>query len=225
MQWIDADKAHPGTTIVAAYQHAGRGQRGNTWTAKPGESLMMSVITVPGFRIDEQFIFSALVATTIATVIQELDATINVQIKWPNDVMINDKKAGGILIESVLRGHSWLYAVIGFGLNVLQDDFGGALPHATSLKIAAQKAFDVKELMLQVRAALISNICNPEPQEVILKKYNDLLFRKNAAQAFYKADKEWVGLVTQVLPNGMLEVILDDGETVHYTHGEVQWKY
>ncbi len=225
MRLIDADKAQAGTMILAAYQMAGRGQRGNSWQARPGECLMMSLITIPASGIDQQFIFSALVATTIANVIKDLTKSLTVQIKWPNDLIINDKKAGGILIENVLRGHSWLYAVIGFGLNVLQDDFGMALPNATSLKAASGETFDVQELAVKIRTVLIENICNPEDAGQILARYNELLFQKGKLQLLGKDEKQWTVTINQVLPNGQLEAIAEDGSLVRYTHGEVQWVY
>ena len=101
MQLIDANKAQHGLTIVAQKQLAGKGQRGNTWADTPGESLLMSIIAMPDRAIHEQFVFSASVAVAIAKVLQKLNNNWQVNVKWPNDIIVNDKKAGGILIENV----------------------------------------------------------------------------------------------------------------------------
>ena len=70
----------------------------------------------------------------------------NVKIKWPNDIFINDRKAGGILIENVIKGNLWQWAVIGIGLNINQENFEKENLKAISLKQITGKNYDVIEL-------------------------------------------------------------------------------
>ncbi len=225
MRLIDADKAPHGTTIVADYQTAGRGQRGKSWMATAGESLMMSVITVPQQTIDAQFIFSALVAVSIVETIQQFEDMPDAQIKWPNDIIVNDRKAGGILIENVLRGLSWLYAIIGLGLNLNQDFFGEELPHAISLKIASGKNIGRDETATLLRTALLCALDEHVHPQDIMRRYNKLLFRRGRLQEFMKDGKEWAAMIIEVHADGLLEVQLGDGSTDYYTHGTAIWKY
>src|SRR5690606_23377330 len=139
MQLIDADTAQPGLTVTAGEQTHGKGQRGRVWEAATGDNVLMSIVLAPGQVVDRQFAFLTAVAVAVADTLLDVYEHWDVRIKWPNDIIVNDKKAGGILIENVLKGGVWAYSVVGLGLNVLQYEFPPSLPHAISLRMAAGK--------------------------------------------------------------------------------------
>jgi len=116
MRLIDADTAQPGLTIVSDMQTAGKGQRGRIWVDTPNESLLMSIVVQLPYDVEHQFAFNVTVSLAIADYLQDLKENWDVRIKWPNDIIINDKKAGGMLIENVIRGSQWAYAVVGLGV-------------------------------------------------------------------------------------------------------------
>jgi BirA family transcriptional regulator, biotin operon repressor / biotin---[acetyl-CoA-carboxylase] ligase len=225
MQLIDADKAQPGMTIVAQSQTEGKGQRGKAWVDEPGQSLLMSIITTPARAIREQFAFNAGIAVVIANVLQKLSGDWDLRIKWPNDMIINDKKAGGILIENVLRGSRWMYSVIGIGINVKQRAFPENLPFATSLKKASGNDFDITGL----RDSLIENVMtcatNPVMPEQSMKVYNELLYKKGKQQRFRDGNSQWDATIINAHADGTLEVQLEDGAIVFYHHGQVMWEW
>lgn len=222
MTLIDADKAQHGLTITARAQSAGKGQRGRQWVAEEGKSLLMSLIAKPGYRLDEQFLFSAAAAGAIVAALEALYEHWSVQVKWPNDVIVNDKKAGGILIENVLRGSQWNYAVIGLGLNVQQESFPPELPYATSLRLASGLSFPVEELVPVLREAILEGI-EPRSAETVMDFYNRRLFRRGLPQQFSEGTRSWNALVEGVLPDGRLQVVRDDGHREAYVHGMVNW--
>ncbi len=221
---IDADTAQAGLTVVAGEQTAGKGQRGNVWKDEPGRSLLMSVVICPNVNADAQFSFNAAVAVAVAQTLQNIDTQIEVKIKWPNDIIINDKKAAGILIENTFRGSTWSHSVIGLGLNVLQPYFPPELPNATSLFLATGKTFDIEKLMLQIRTQIIFNT-NNNHLHTFLEEYNRLLFKKGVEQLFIKEEKEFSALILGVNNNGQLVVRVDDNTEEFYTHGVVVWKW
>lgn len=225
MVLIDADTAQPGLTIITQEQTNGKGQRGRQWKDIPGQSILMSIITAPALGLEHQFVFSATVAVAVAEVLQELNELWDVEIKWPNDIIINDKKTAGILIENVLRGSKWLYAVVGLGVNVLQDSFDVALPNAGSLKTASGKDYNVAELARQIRNRILTLTSAGLPNAEIMEKYNKLLYKIHQHQAFTQEDAEWQATILQALPNGQLQVQHEDGSIVAYTHGSVTWKW
>lgn len=225
MRLADADTAQPGLTITAASQTGGKGQRGKTWEDEPGQSLLMSIITSPDCGLDEQFLFNACVATAIADVLQALDEHWDVRIKWPNDIMVNDKKAGGVLIENVLRGNKWVWAIVGLGLNVLQNHFPPELPYATSLKIASGKNYLIDDLLDRIRRKILETTVHISNPIAIMDRYNAWLFRKGEKQEFYNDDIVVKAMVMQAMPNGQLEVALEDGTIIYYTHGTVNWRW
>ena len=225
MQLIDADTAQPGMTILAQLQTAGKGQRGRTWMDSPGQSLLMSIITLPLYGMDEQFLFNASVITGIADVLQAWNENCDVRIKWPNDIMVNDKKAGGVLIENVLRGNTWAYSVIGIGINVLQSRLDESLPYATSLKIASGEEHNLRGLAQALRAGILKNLYQKIPAADIMKRYNSHLYRKGMEQRFFDDRGEWAAIIVDAAPNGQLMVQTADGNITAYTHGVVNWKW
>lgn len=225
MRLADADTAQPGLTITAASQTGGKGQRGKTWADEPGQSLLMSVITSPDCGLDSQFLFNACVATAIADALQALDEHWDIRIKWPNDIIVNDKKAGGVLIENVLRGNKWVWAIIGLGLNVLQNHFPAELPYATSLKIASGKNYALNDLLNLIRRKILENTVHIGNPAAIMERYNACLFRKGEKQEFYNDDQVVSVTVIQAMPNGQLEVALEDGTITYYTHGTINWRW
>ncbi len=126
------DPARIGTVFVAANQTHGRGQYGRIWQARPGSSLLLSVLLAPPIKLRRPVILTAWAAVAIAEAISEL-AGVEARIKWPNDLLIGGKKVSGILIE---QGAG---VVVGLGLNLNQtvEEFAEAeLRDATSLGIA-----------------------------------------------------------------------------------------
>lgn len=225
MRLIDADTAQAGLTIVAREQTQGRGQRGRLWKDMQGESLLVSIVCTPQCAIERQFVFSAAVAVAVAETLTQLHEGWDVRIKWPNDIIINDKKAGGILIENVLRGNTWCFSIIGLGLNVRQTSFPADLPFATSLKLASAKDFDLKDVFERLRRHIFFRACSALSAQTVMNEFNDYLYRKDCLQTFTDGNKEWKGTVRSAASNGTLQVELADGSTTHYQHGSVLWKW
>lgn len=127
-----------GIVILADHQTAGRGQYGRTWASRSGSSVLMSVVLYPPARIARPVILTAWVAVAVSRAVQELTNR-QPRIKWPNDLLVDEKKLCGILIE-VVNVAGALRVVAGIGLNIGQQpaDFAEAgLPDATSVSILA----------------------------------------------------------------------------------------
>lgn len=223
MRLIDADTAQPGLTITAVEQSKGKGQRGRQWLDAAGDSLLMSIILVPGIRIEEQFVFSAMIANAVADALSELHEHWDVRIKWPNDIIVNDKKAGGILIENVLRGAQWLYAIVGTGLNINQQHLPDILPWATSLRVASGREFNITVIRDLVRRYIFDGAALGQNPRTIMQHYNNLLYRRGSLQFFADSNTEWEAFINEVTPDGRLHVRLPDGRGEAYVHGNVQW--
>jgi len=225
MRAIDADTAQHGLTIIAQSQTQGKGQRGKTWLDNAGDSILMTIIVMPHQSLEEQFAFNCGVATSIANVLQNLDSSWQVRVKWPNDIIVNDKKAGGILIENVLRGSKWTYSVIGLGLNVKQRHFPEELPYATSLKIASGKDVDINDLKGKLREAILSQTSALTQAGNVMKQYNELLYRKGQEQSFIDERGTWNAIIVQAQADGTLLLQHEDGSVKPYHHGQVLWNW
>ena len=104
-----------GTAVVAAEQTAGRGSRGRTWSSPRG-GLWLSVLARPASSGLE--LLSLRAGLAVAELLGGLGARERLRIKWPNDLMLDDRKAGGILCEARWQGTTLGWVVIGLGLNV-----------------------------------------------------------------------------------------------------------
>src|SRR4249919_3025344 len=117
---LAAEGAAHGTVVTADEQTAGRGRQGRTWTAPPGKALLYSAILRP---LDERHLLLPLsVPLAVCEAAESLKPGLECAIKWPNDVWVEGRKLGGILIEARPQD-GW--AVIGVGLNLTieRDEF------------------------------------------------------------------------------------------------------
>ncbi len=120
-----------GVAVLADEQTSGRGQHGRTWTCPAGSSVLLSVLLFPPPELRRPAVLTAWAAVSVCETIAELTG-LEARIKWPNDVLIRGRKAGGILIEQRAG------TVVGIGLNVNQgaEDFAAAgLTEAASLAV------------------------------------------------------------------------------------------
>lgn len=148
--------------IMAEAQTQGRGRRGNRWEAKPGQSALVSLL-LPGRELSVETL-SLAAGLAVAESVEELTGG-NPELKWPNDVLIDNHKLSGVLIETrpnVLNPMLTDY-VIGVGMNVMQTnkDFPDSLAaRATSLNMIGSRKWDVPEVI----AVLLGKLylwCNP----------------------------------------------------------------
>ncbi len=110
--------APSGTMVLADRQTAGRGRSGRAWISPPGDNLSFSVIyrpTVPQHLLAP---LPLVVGLAVAEALDTLEGLPRTTVKWPNDIRIEGKKVGGVLVEASLRGDSVAWVVIGVGLNV-----------------------------------------------------------------------------------------------------------
>ncbi len=223
MHLIDANKAYHGLTVTAQTQTGGKGQRGKVWVDRHGESLLMSIILIPQCDIKNQFSFNAAISVAIANVLQKLAEVPAIYIKWPNDMIINDKKAGGILIENVLRGNKWTHCVAGIGINIKQEKFHVELPYATSLRMASGREFETQKVRNDIIESILSATASFKPKGNSLEHYNALLYKRGQQQQFSDSTGQWSATVLNVHDNGTLEVEMENGERALYHHGQVEW--
>ena len=108
-----------GYLISTDHQTSGRGQRGSVWESQPGANLLFSLYLKPSFLpMKHTFWLSAAVATSIRIALAEFG--VHLKVKWPNDLLSEDAKMGGILIENATSGSNLERSVVGIGLNVNQ---------------------------------------------------------------------------------------------------------
>ena len=112
-----------GSLIITPEQTAGKGQRGNTWESEIGKNLTFSLIFKPSFlKVTNQFYLNIISSLAVRDAVAKFLKT-EVNVKWPNDIYLDNKKIAGILIQNTIKGEGIGYSIIGIGLNVNQETF------------------------------------------------------------------------------------------------------
>ncbi|MCQ2285960.1 MAG: biotin--[acetyl-CoA-carboxylase] ligase [Bacteroidales bacterium] len=132
-------------TIYAGTQTSGRGLAQNQWESAPNENLLCSIHFCPSLIPRQQFAFNQCFTLAVRQTIKQFVR--NVQIKWPNDLYVDDKKIAGILIEHTISGNKITRTIAGLGLNVNQIQFSKRIPNPTSLRINTQCFHDVAQIL------------------------------------------------------------------------------
>ncbi|MDX2046252.1 MAG: biotin--[acetyl-CoA-carboxylase] ligase [Chitinophagaceae bacterium] len=223
MAQAHARLATHGTTYFAMEQTGGKGQRGKNWFSLPGENIMQSVVIEPGnLPAASQFCLSA--ATALACYdffnVYAGDETF---IKWPNDLYWRDRKAGGILIENVLSGKVWQYAIAGTGININQTVFDVSLPNPVSLKQITGKHYDVLELASQLCSRLQKRYeqLHQGNFSELLEQYNKVLYKKGQTIRLKKDNRVFNCTLEEV--NNAGQLVVKTGIEEHFDFGEVEW--
>jgi len=144
---LAAEGAADGTLVIADEQTAGRGRLDRRWFAPPGSSLLFSLIFRPALTAGRVHGLTMVCGLGIREAVREVTA-LPAQLKWPNDIMVHGRKAGGILTEASSSGEVLNHVVVGVGLNVnlpsdaLPPEFG-----ATSLRHELGRAVPRPDLL------------------------------------------------------------------------------
>ncbi len=157
---LASKNAKSGSAVIADCQEKGRGRNGKIWTSPCGRNIYMSIILKPKFNPETAQGMTIIAAVSAADAIAEV-ASLEPQIKWPNDILIGNKKVSGILTEMGTQNMTIDYIVVGIGMNVniLEEDMDAGIKDiATSLLIESKKT-NGSERFLD-RNKLIASILN-----------------------------------------------------------------
>ncbi|MXV14912.1 biotin--[acetyl-CoA-carboxylase] ligase [Hufsiella ginkgonis] len=215
-----------GTVIMAEAQTAGRGQLTNTWHSEPGKNLTFSLLLRPGFiNPADQFILNKCISVALNEVLQRILGN-KAAIKWPNDIYFGSGKLGGMLIENIIRGSQWKYAIIGIGLNVNQEAFPDSLRNATSIAKILQSNYDLTILLSEICSHIEGWYLRLKSghREEISRRYREKLYRLNEPHRYrvMKTGEEFTGTITNVTDEGILQ--LDhEGAQKDYSLKEIEF--
>ena len=203
--------------VVADYQTAGRGCGTNTWESERGKNLLFSMLIHPtDISANEQFRITEIVSVALC---QTLQAYINnkVEIKWPNDIYVGDKKICGILIENRLQGNTIKESIIGIGLNVNQTVFKSDAPNPVSIRQLTGRETDLKELLQAFLHAFdVTYNC-----KTTCFAYREMLYRRQKYATYATKTSCFTAKLMDVLPDGRLLLVDKDGQEQLYAFKEV----
>jgi len=226
---ISKSKPIEGTVISASFQYDGRGQIGRYWESEEGKNITCSTILRPKFLMaHDQFQLNMAVSLAILDFIEHFisDKKHKVQIKWPNDIYVNDEKIAGILIQNALVGKFINSSVIGTGININQVSFSDKTPNPTSLAKILNFEVDIEMAIqwlfrfltkryLQLSSGLV---------EAIRNEFLENLYRKETWANFEDENGSiFSGKIIGVDEIGQLVIELRNGTNKSFAFREVKF--
>jgi len=215
------------TVVTAETQTHGKGQMGAQWDSETGKNLTVSVLVNKVIiNINQIFDLNVAVALSMISTLEKYSIP-NLAIKWPNDILSDNKKLAGILIENTIKSNGEINSIIGVGLNVNQLNFE-ALPKASSLAVILKTEFDKEIILYQFINCLKVNcdLLLNHSASVLWKNYNNKLFKKGVPMAFSLPNEtHFMGIIQGVNTLGKLEVKLENETVESFGIKEIQLLY
>jgi len=197
--------------VVANFQTKGKGQREAIWESDYGKNLTFSFYFQPNnLYVFDAFKLNQAVSILISDYLKNLGLKA-VQIKWPNDIMVNHKKICGILIENTLIKNELLHSIIGVGLNVNQSTILSN-NNSTSISNEMQEQYFIKVVAEELTDYLHKIQDFMDRPMLLNNRYLDLLLGLNETRRFSIDNEEVVGEIIGINSTGRLRVLIDQKE-------------
>lgn len=222
---LQAEKGAPhGTLVCSDQQTKGRGRRGRAWDSPPGEAIYMSLLLRPNIRPEHASMLTLVMGMAVAEAVNQLLGEERAGIKWPNDLVIEGRKAAGILTEMSAEMDCIHYVVIGIGINVNTRKFPEELSQAISLRQVTGHSFRRAELIalcMKFFEDYYTRFEQTEDLSLLIDDYNRLLVNQGQQVRVLEPNHEYTGLALGINKEGELLVRCEDGHLEEIYAGEV----
>lgn len=218
---LGINNAPEGTLVIAESQTKGRGRLGRDWFSPKYKGIYLSLLLRPKVLPSQAPVFTLLSAVSICDAIKEVTG-LDIQIKWPNDLLIHNKKLGGILTELNAEMDEVRFVVIGIGLNI-NNDKKSLVTGVTSLKEQKKQEINRIELLKEILRKIEANylVLKEKGASAIIEKWREynITLGRRVKVFFHKEHIE--GQAQDIDIDGGLLVRKDSGLTQKVTAGDV----
>jgi BirA family biotin operon repressor/biotin-[acetyl-CoA-carboxylase] ligase len=213
-----------GAVVLAEEQTAGRGRAGRAWVSDRATGLYVTLLLRPKLAPVQAPLLTMMAGLSARSAVQTLTG-LAVDLKWPNDLLIGGKKAGGILTEMHAEPGQIRFVIVGIGLNVNQEKFSGELAEAaTSLRIETGKAQSRIELLVRLLREFESdyNRLLREGVASVVERFEAVsTYAKGKRVRVTNGTESYAGTTAGLGPEGLLQVQRDDGKLMTVIAGDV----
>lgn len=214
-----------GTVVIAEEQTHGRGRFKRRWFSPKGSNIYLSILLRPSVSLEKASTLTLLSGVAVAAAIRDFSGLI-VNLKWPNDIIFNEKKLGGILLESHLEKGILQYAVAGIGVNVnmmIEDMPDEIRDFATSLRIELGNTLSKEDLIDNILMEFFRFyeewLIDDKSIVNSWRALTTTLYRR--VRCILPDGKELVGYAEDIDRHGVLIIRSEKGETVRINAGDV----
>jgi BirA family transcriptional regulator, biotin operon repressor / biotin---[acetyl-CoA-carboxylase] ligase len=213
-----------GAVVLAEEQTAGRGRAGRAWHSERATGIYVTLLLRPPLAPVQAPLLTMMAGLSAHTAVQSV-AGVTVDLKWPNDLLIRGKKAGGILTEMHAEPGQVRFVIVGIGLNVNQETFPEGLASvATSLRVETGKPHSRLELLV-----LLLREFENDYNRFLREGVTSVVERFDAVSSYAKGKRvrvtngadSYTGVTVGLGPEGLLQVCRDDGRVVTVLTGDV----
>jgi BirA family biotin operon repressor/biotin-[acetyl-CoA-carboxylase] ligase len=223
LQLGHADEAH-GTVVVAEEQTAGRGRAGRVWHSERASGIYLTVLLRPQISPTDAPLLTLLAGLAARDAIAE-QTGMTPDLRWPNDLLLNGKKLGGILTEMHAEPERVRFVIIGIGLNVNHSRMPDKLQEiATALRIETGRSHSRLELAVKLLGRLenyYNEFLKDGPQTILDRFAAVSSFACGKRVRIANARETFTGTTAGLAPNGLLRVKREDGQIETVISGDV----
>ena len=218
---LGLENAPEGSLILAEAQTKGKGRLGRIWFSPKYKGIYLSLILRPKILPSEASILTLLSAVSVCDAVKKICA-VDVQIKWPNDILINNKKIGGILTQLNAETDRISFMAIGIGLNV-NNDKKTLIAGATSLKEQIKESVSRVELLRQLLRQLELDylLFQHKGSAPIIERWRQHSITLGRRVKVYTQSKHYEGEALDIDNDGTLIIRNDSGLNIKVTAGDV----
>lgn len=227
MKLIAQEKAEHGTVVVCNEQTGGKGQGSNTWISEAGKNLTFSIlIDATTMHSEKLFLLNKCIALSVVDFLKNIEPSLYFTIKWPNDILFENKKIAGILIENIFHSGK-IDCIAGIGININQQIFPKMTNTPVSLSNITGKSYNNEQLLQTAVKTIITNLkkISETKNNSINDAYDQLLFQKDALCFYQVHGKLLKGRIKGVDASG--KVIFRPQwhrNDMLIEHGDLKWK-
>lgn len=215
------EKALPGIVATAEFQNLGRGRRGRSWANSKGKNLMFSILLTPKLKPENMQLLNLAVAFAVRTVLFT-EYNIAADLKWPNDILVKDKKICGILSELVGEPDNNCYVVTGIGLNVnmKKEDFNSEISNiATSILIESGRVISRSYLLVNILnqiTTIIKLLDTDEGLRKLLTSYKKTCVTLGKEITVTENNETYTGFAVDITDQGALIVKINGNDIIFF---------
>lgn len=217
--------AGEGTVVVAEEQTSGRGRLGRSWASPKGEGLYHSIILRPNIPPSDAPVLNLVIAVTLAELVSE-QFQLTVDIKWPNDVLIGERKFAGIMAEGEFKKESIDYVITGIGVNLNHTSFPSDITEkATSIKLETGQTSDLdafRQGLYRKLDARYDTFLDQGSSQIVRRWCELSSYAEGKSVKVITSDRTITGLTRGLTPNGALLVETSTGDLEIILTGDVR---
>ncbi len=223
LEWV-ARGAPDGALVIADSQSAGRGRFARRWVTRPGSALAFSLVLLPSVKEQAQLnLFSPLGALAVHRAIEHC-CLLQSRIKWPNDILLSNRKVCGILAEAAWMGERLQGVVIGIGVNVashaINENDRYMFP-ATTIETETGREVDREELLFFILEELFKIRPILGTQEFFTEWEQNMAFMNEMVRVEQEGQPPVEGILVGIDSDGSLRLDSNEGKEIHVLVGDV----